>query len=365
MANSELVLPSLNPDVTRAETLPAAAYRDSIWFERQVERVFPCTWHGYPSPELPQQARQLLPWTLLPGALDEPLLWARSEAGQLRLLSNVCTHRGYVLVEQACSLTSIRCGYHGRRFALDGQMLNAPAFETACDFPRASDHLRQPPFGALGPLQLVSLLPETSLEEVLRPVHERTGHLPWERLVVALEGCREYEVRANWALWCDNYLEGLHIPYLHPTLNGAIDMNRYETLPLQHGSLQIGLASGNDHALSAPPGHPDHGRAVAGYYFHLFPTTMINIYSWGLSINLLQPLAPERTRITYLTYVWNETLRERGAGAKLDQVELEDDRAVERTARGMRSRLYGRGRYSPAFEAGVHRFHQLLLEAMA
>ncbi|TMB38966.1 MAG: aromatic ring-hydroxylating dioxygenase subunit alpha, partial [Deltaproteobacteria bacterium] len=44
----------------------------------------------------------------------------------------------------------------------------------------------------------------------------------------------------------------------------------------------------------------------------------------------------------------------------LDRVEHEDEEIVEQVQRGVRSRLYDRGRYSPAREAGVHHFHRLL-----
>jgi choline monooxygenase len=36
--------------------------------------------------------------------------------------------------------------------------------------------------------------------------------------------------------------------------------------------------------------------------------------------------------------------------------------SVESVQRGVRSRLYDRGRYSPAREGGVHHFHRLLAE---
>ena len=54
-----------------------------------------------------------------------------------------------------------------------------------------------------------------------------------------------------------------------------------------------------------------------------------------------------------------------GAGAALDQVELEDEAAVESVQRGLRSRLYDSGRYSPSHERGVHHFHRLLCEFLA
>ncbi len=77
------------------------------------------------------------------------------------------------------------------------------------------------------------------------------------------------------------------------------------------------------------------------------------------------PRGPERTRIIYRSYVWREDLLDQGAGAGLDEVEMEDQAIVQLVQRGIRSRLYGRGRFSPTREQGVHHFHRLLAEALA
>jgi choline monooxygenase len=60
--------------------------------------------------------------------------------------------------------------------------------------------------------------------------------------------------------------------------------------------------------------------------------------------------------------VWDPSKLETGAGAALDRVEEEDEAVVEAVQRGVRSRLYTRGRYSPTRERGVHHFHRLLCE---
>ena len=80
------------------------------------------------------------------------------------------------------------------------------------------------------------------------------------------------------------------------------------------------------------------------------------------ALNVVEPLGPARTRVKFLTYVWRPELREQGAGAGLDRVEREDEAVVEQVQRGVRSRLYRRGRYSPKREKGVHHFHRLLAE---
>jgi choline monooxygenase len=99
---------------------------------------------------------------------------------------------------------------------------------------------------------------------------------------------------------------------------------------------------------------------VAALYWWLFPNTMLNVYPWGLSVNVVKPVAPDRTRVSYHTWVLDPGRMEGGAGAALDRVEREDEAIVEAVQRGIRSRFYDRGRYSPAREAGVHRFHRIL-----
>ena len=76
------------------------------------------------------------------------------------------------------------------------------------------------------------------------------------------------------------------------------------------------------------------------------------------------PLAVDRTRVSFFPFVWDASKREQGAGSGLDRVEREDEAIVEAVQRGVRSRLYDRGRYSPAREGGVHHFHRLLAEFM-
>ena len=92
---------------------------------------------------------------------------------------------------------------------------------------------------------------------------------------------------------------------------------------------------------------------------------MFNVYPWGISVNIVKPLAVDRSRVSYLTYVWDESKLDAGAGSNLDRVEREDEAIVEACQRGLRSRLYERGRYSPSREQGVHHFHRILAAALA
>ena len=113
-----------------------------------------------------------------------------------------------------------------------------------------------------------------------------------------------------------------------------------------------------------PVRSPEHGQRVAAYYWWVFPNLMLNFYPWGLSLNLVQPEAVDRTRVAFRTYVWDSNKTESGAGAALHQVEMEDEAIVQSVQRGTHSRLYHKGRYSPTREQGTHHFHRLLCEFM-
>jgi choline monooxygenase len=92
---------------------------------------------------------------------------------------------------------------------------------------------------------------------------------------------------------------------------------------------------------------------------------MLNFYPWGLSVNVVEPRGPHRTRVRHLHYVARPELRDQGAGKDLHTVEMEDQAVVLATQRGVGARLYRGGRYSPAHEPCVHHFHQLLTASLA
>ena len=161
-------------------------------------------------------------------------------------------------------------------------------------------------------------------------------------------------------LYVDNYLEGFHIPYVHPELNQTLDYGAYTTETFDGGVLQIGKAMEGDVKFDLPEGHPDAGEDIAAYYLWLFPNMMFNFYPWGLSLNIVVPVSPTETRVLYRGYVANAELASQGAGALLDTVEDQDQWVIELVQRGMASSVYNRGRYSPTREQGVHHFHRML-----
>jgi choline monooxygenase len=347
----------IHPDIRKARTLASDFYTDAEYFELSKEKIFAHSWQFLGHAD---GFSGLKPGTILPGFLDEPILLVRTDEN-LSCLSNVCTHRGKILVEQPCDANLIRCGYHGRRFSLDGKFLSMPEFDGVEDFPSESDDLRQIPFATRQGFMFASLDPVASFDAFVGDAAERFVDENYDGSALRLTETREYEIDAHWALYCENYLEGFHIPYVHHGLNEVVDYGSYTTETFRYASLQT--------ALSEPPasagGQKDEQRYnVAARYLFLFPNMMFNFYPWGISVNVVRPVSRSRTVVEFLTYVRDETLLGKGAGADLHMVEMEDEAVVESVQRGIRSRYYKHGRYSPTREQGTHHFHRLIAEFM-
>jgi choline monooxygenase len=354
----------IEEDIRRAWTAPADLYQGGARFDALCESVFARSWQFVGDTDSVRPPGHVEPITLLPGLLDEPLLLARDGDDTLRCLSNVCTHRGNLLVESGGRCQVLRCRYHGRRFGLDGRFLSMPEFDQAEGFPAESDHLPRLPLGLWGKLAFAALDPAQSFDELTGPLRDRHPWLPLEELSFEATRSRDYLVRAHWALYVENYLEGFHIPFVHAGLAQVLDYGDYSCELQRWSSLQIGVAASGEDCFDLPAASRDHGRRIAAYYWWLFPNTMVNVYPWGLSLNVVQPLGPDRTKVLFRTYVHDPARLDSGAGAGLDRVEREDEAIVEAVQKGVRSRLYHRGRYSPTREQGVHHFHRLLAESL-
>jgi len=354
----------IDTDIRRASTLPGRVYSDPEYFELQKDRVFARSWQWVGDASRVRAPGRVFPFTMLEGSLDEPLILTADDQGVVRCLSNVCTHRGAIVVEGEGHFKSLRCRYHGRRFGLDGKFVSMPEFDTTEGFPSEKDSLPALRLERLGPLLFSGLAPEMPFDEWIAPVKERVSWMPLEHFARDTAGSHDYLINANWALYCDNYLEEFHIPYVHAGLSEQLDYSSYRTERFRYGNLQLGIAKGGEPAFDLPAGHPNNGERVAAFYFWLFPNLMLNFYPWGLSLNVVAPLSAGRTKVSFHSYVWNAALRESGVGAGLHRVEMEDEEVVESVQHGVRSRLYDRGRYSERREVGTHHFHELLADFM-
>lgn len=351
---------SIAEDISKASTPPSRFYTDPEALSESLEAAFVPSWQFIGDDSLVKVPGQVHPFTLLEGSLDEPLLLTRDLADRIHLVSNVCTHRGNLVCEAGGNERFLRCRYHGRRFGLDGSFQSMPEFEGVDNFPSSADSLPKLALSQWGPLLFASLAPTVPAEDWFAPMLDRLGWMPLSDFKHDPARAKDYLVNGHWALYVDNYLEGFHIPFIHAGLTATLDYANYATELYPFGSLQLGVAADGEEAFDLPADSPDYGRRIAAYYYWFFPNTMFNFYPWGLSINVVKPLAPDLTRVSFIQYVRDRSKLAAGAGAALDRVEREDEHVVELVQKGLRSRLYDRGRYSPTKETGTHHFHRML-----
>jgi choline monooxygenase len=354
----------IDPDISKARTLNTAYYNSEEQFRISKGKIFSSSWQLVGDSDRIPEPGSAWPFILLEKYLDEPLLLTRDRNNEIHCLSNVCTHRGNLLVYGPCKLHNLVCKYHGRRFQPDGKFLSMPEFKEVKDFPSDDDNLHQLQLFKWGKFLFTSLDPKIPAKEIYGDIQKRLEWFPMDKLVLKPEYSKDYFVKASWALYCENYLEGFHIPFVHTGLNEVLDFGEYTTELFRYSNLQIGIAKEGDVCFDLPPSSPDHGKKIAGYYFWAFPNIMLNFYPWGISVNIIKPISVNETKVSFLTYVSDENKFNTGAGSNLDNVELEDEEVVENVQKGVRSRFYKHGRYSVTREQGTHHFHSLIAEFM-
>src|SRR6478736_8306536 len=190
---------SVDPNIAKAKTLGTDFYRSRHFFESSKEKIFARTWQFIGDTDQVKEPGWVTPVHFLEKFMDEPLLLSHDKQGHLNCLSNVCTHRGNLVVEKACKLNDIRCKYHGRRFQLDGKFLSMPEFKEVKNFPTAADNLTSLPIFQFGKWLFTALHPSHSAEEAFKDIIDRVGWMPFDQFVFRPDLSRDYIVNANWA----------------------------------------------------------------------------------------------------------------------------------------------------------------------
>lgn len=352
----------IDPNIAKAKTIDTDFYTSAHYYHESKEKIFAPSWQFIGDADLVKENASAYPFILLDHYMNEPLLLTRDKEGLLHCMSNVCTHRGNLIAYEPCKLNQLRCKYHGRLFSLDGKFISMPEFKEVENFPTEADNLHNLPLFQWGKLLFTSFNATIPAENYFKEMIDRVGWLPMDKLEYRSDLSKDYHVKASWALYCENYLEGFHIPFVHAGLNAVLDFGEYTTEVFRYCNLQLGIGKKGDVCFDLPEDSIDYGKEVAAYYFWVFPNMMFNFYPWGLSLNIVQPLGVSETKVSFLTYVFDESKLGSGAGSGLDEVEHEDEEVVENVQKGIRSRFYSHGRYSPKREQGTHHFHSLIAE---
>lgn len=357
---------TIDDNIKTASTLSTDFYTSAEAWEAAKQKIFARTWQFSGDKELIFNGfENVHPYLLIDNYLEEPLLLVKSDNGTIKCMSNVCTHRGFLLVNQPAKLKKIICGYHGRRFTMDGSFEHMPEFTEAENFPRPCDNLPEVPLGQWQRFLFSAINPTKPIDGFLHMLKKWVGFMDLSQYRYAPEYSKTYNVHAHWALYCDNYLEGFHIPFVHDDFMKILDYGKYKTLTQDEVVLQVGYGDKDSFVFDLPTDHPEFGEHITAFYFWVFPNFMLNIYPWGVQLNIVKPINKGFCKVEFLYYIIDQEIFDIMNGEKLaDKVEQEDEFVVEAVQKGLRSHFYKNGRYSPTQENGVHYFHQLIAEYM-
>ena len=349
----------INKNIELAKTPPSSFYTSESIFKKNrsiFENSYQFICH---QSELKNTTS--IPFSLLKDWLDIPLLITK-ENDEIFCLSNVCTHRGNILCHEKEHKNKLVCNYHGRSFNLDGSLNHAPGFKETKDFPSKDDSLdKNISLINWNGLLFVNAGKNKSILSGLNQISKLVDWYPFEKLYFDEKASNTYEIDAHWALYCENYLEGFHIAYVHKGLSSDIENQSYETILLEHAVLQLAKSSNKDDSLGGK-GKVNNisTNDIYALYFWLFPNIMLNFYKWGISVNIIEPLTKEKTRVRFISLPIKGYKQSSGDSNSVDHIELEDQRVVLDVQKGIKSKFYDRGRYSAQHEKGTHHFHLLL-----
>lgn len=337
----------------RASALPAPFYADPGAAAVETASVFASSW------QLVAAVTQLA--DAGDHVVDEiagvPVVLVRGDDGTLRGFHNVCRHRAGPLA--TCSgrgARALRCRYHGWTYALDGQLYRAAEMDSAQDFTIADVRLPSIEVAVWQGLVFASLAPRMALADLFDGIAARLrGH---DLASLVFSHRQSYEIDCNWKIYVDNYLEGYHVPHIHPQLNTLLDYRSYRTEVADWHSLQWSPLENTGNF---------YGSGDALYYF-IWPNTMLNVLPGRLQTNRVVPLSPQRCRVDFDYYYpahpdEAEQERRRQDQSFSDAVQQEDVDICLAVQRRLASGSYLAGRLCPRRESGVHHFHELIRRA--
>ena len=352
----------IDSDIARAWTLPSALYTDEQVFAAEKKSIFERTWQVVGHRDQVAKPGDFFTTDLM----GEPLLLVRGSDEKLRGFYNVCRHRAGPAAEGCGSRKLFRCGYHGWTYDLQGGLISATEVEGVEGF-RAEDF-------SLAPVRVEEWFNFVfvNLDEDARCLAEGLGEFPrqaekFQFSEMKLFERRTYDMACNWKTYVDNYLEGYHLPSVHPGLNRELDYNAYVVEPYAGHVRQFSPIRGPQPGDSTPRRYQQAREDLTTDYFWIFPNWMLNCYPDNISLNVVLPVAPDRSLAIFEWYLPANEHQSPAAKASVefsDQIQLEDVAICEKVQKNLRSRSYSRGRFSVKQEKGVHAFHRMYVEAM-
>lgn len=351
-------MPTINPGelrqepIERAETIPSNWYHDEEIYAFEQEALFSSFWQlGCHKSDLPKPGD-----SKMLEVAGNPILLVRNDDNQVNAFYNVCKHRGGPVEVKKGTTSVLMCQYHGWTYLLDGSLRGVPQFKKVDLFDKKDFGLEPVHFDEWEGLIFVSLDNDTQpVNNFLAGINEQIAPIDISEMQSAEH--ESYTINCNWKVYVDNFLEGYHIPIVHPELAKLLDYREYQTDTSDWYSYQHSSFKEENNVYGA-----EDGKA---YYYYIFPNIMLNILPNRLQTNIIRPLAPGKTEVIF-NYYYTDT--ESADMQKIieddieysDQIQQEDIEICELVQKGLQSKAYHKGRFSVKREQGVYHFQTLL-----
>jgi phenylpropionate dioxygenase-like ring-hydroxylating dioxygenase large terminal subunit len=346
-------------------SVPATRYTDPAHFAREQELIFG---------RLPQM---LCPSALLPeagsamphDATGRPLLITRDSAGQIHVFLNVCRHRGTRLVEgsEAIKAKRLVCPYHAWTYSLAGDLLALPrpdSFPGLCKTEMALVELPSMEAGGV-----IWFAPQTGVDWThCRAVADDLAALDLPDHVLFRQ--RRHDVRANWKLIMDAFLESYHVTRLHAQTIGRFFKDGVTAGDLigPHQRSAVGRAEEMD---GIDLTDMDALRRAITFAYQLLPGALVIPSPDYVNIMVLMPQAHNRTLIDNFMLIPEEPLSDKArehwerSWQLLDEgvFASEDFRAAELGQEGLESGAVPQLTLG-TLEAGIARYHASVEDAL-
>lgn len=345
--------------IARSETIPSSWYTDprQLWIENKA--IFSKEWQlvGHEC-----QFSEPGTSTCLTIA-GNPIIVLKTETGDLRAYFNVCKHRGGPLAVKQGTKSMLQCQYHGWTYSSDGSLRGVPHFNYVELFDKKDFGLRPVRLETWQGLVFVNLDKHAaSLSSKMEGISERIDPIDITKM--------QYHTRTvdvincNWKVYADNFLEGYHIPIVHPELAKLLDYSQYVTETSENYSLQYSPFVNND---GDNPYQAENGEA---FYYFLFPNIMLNILPGRLQTNIIEPVGHDKCRVIFDFYYTDPQKALESGLIESDmnysaEIQREDIEICEQVQLGLASDAYDKGRFSVERELGVWHFQSLIKRNLA
>lgn len=352
------VIQSMDSD--NAHTLPAFMYRDKAFVEIDKHIILANSWQfvGHMS-QLQRSGDQIVA-----EIADKPLVIVRNKQAEIKAFHNVCRHRAGPVATQNGNSPFLSCKYHGWTYTLDGELKSAPEMQSTPNFDICQFHLPQVPTAVWQGLVFVNIANNSdetpSLETQLQGIAETID--PIDLSTFEFNHRQEYVIQCNWKVYMDNYLEGYHLPIVHPGLNKLLDYRSYEITNHPHYIYQFS-------PLENTSGDTNFYGEGKAHYYCVFPNLMLNILPGRLQTNVVVPIDESSCRVIFDFFYAEPNSETTQAVIKQDlefseQIQIEDITICEAVQKGLQSGTYTAGRLCIKRENGVLHYQELIRQAL-